>query len=132
VGETEREFTCFVADIQANESFSARATFVKKTPIRRNKYDPGKIIALADIYLQDVSGILDRWVTITRDIHHQINITGTSTDVHGHFILFNMNGDGKYIRRDRLGKDLEKRFCSTWSLGYAFGRQVEALLRELM
>jgi hypothetical protein len=90
------------------------------------------MIALADIYLQDTSGLLDRWVTITKDIQQQINIAGTSKDVHGHFVLFNMNGDGKYIRRDRLGKDLERRFCSTWSLGHAFGRQVHALLCELM
>ena len=88
-------------------------------------------IALADIYIQDVSGLLGRSVTITKNIHREITITGTSQDVHGHFILFNMTGDGKYVRRDRFGKDRERRFCSTWSLGNAFGRQVDALLCEL-
>jgi hypothetical protein len=131
MSETERVFTCVVVDTQAHETFSARATFVKKTVVRRNMYDQGTI-ALADIYIQDVSGLLGRSVTITEDIHREINIAGTSKDVHGHFILFNMTGDGKYIRRDRFGKDLERRFCSTWSLGNAFGRQVHALLCELM
>jgi hypothetical protein len=129
---TERVFTCFIVDTVSNESFSARARFVKKTPIRKNEYDPGKLIALADIYIQDVSGLLDRSVTITQEVNDAIEIRGTSKDIHGHFVLFNMNGEGKYMRRDRLGKDLEKRFCSTWSLGYAFGREVQAILRELM
>ena len=128
--ETERVFTCQILDQRADETFSARATFVKKTVIRKNRYDEGKI-ALADIYLQDVSGLLDRSVTIKEGIDREIVITGTCKDVHGHFVLFDMTGNGKYIRRNRLGKDLEKRLCSTWSLGDAFGRRVEALLREL-
>ena len=128
--EVQRVFTCRIVDTQADETFSARVTFVKKSTIRRNRYDEGKI-ALADIYIQDVCGLLDRSVSINVDINREVVITGTCRDIHGHFVLFDATGNGKYIRRDRLGNDREKRFCSTWSLGDSFGRQVDALLREL-
>lgn len=131
MAEVQRVFTCVIVDTKAGETFSARVTLVKKGVVRRSRYDDATI-ALADIYIQDVAGLLDRSVTIDEDVRRQIRITGTSKDVHAHFILFRMTGEGKYVRRDRYGKDLEKRLCSTWSLGDAFGRQVDALLRELM
>ena len=43
---------------------------------------------------------------------------------HSHFVVFNFTGDGKYIRRNRFGTDVEVRQCSIWALGPEFAAKV--------
>ena len=120
-------FYCRIIDAVANETFDARVEVVKRRVIRMSRYE--RQLELAHIFIEELAGRLDRWITITEDDDGELNVEGTHKHVHGHFVLFDMDGNGKYLRRDRYGKTLEKRPCATWSLGESFGLSVQRSLR---
>jgi hypothetical protein len=72
-------------------------------------------------------------VTFTQNESHAVVATEFNRfdSFHSHFILFDLNGNGKYVRRNRFKKDLEKRACSIWSLGNDFGNGVADAMRQL-
>ena len=130
--ETKQKFafTCVVDDRKANEHFSASCILEKKFPITRSKTD--NRIALAHVYIVSVAD--QEWDDLT-DLRYITNKaiaeawgSPPSYEAHGHFILFNSNGDGKYIRRDRDHNDLDSRFCSTLDLGPSFDAHVSRIL----
>jgi hypothetical protein len=124
------EFTCVVDDRHANEHFDAKCIFEKKFPITRSRKD--KRIALAHIYIIAVSD--QEWNDLT-DLRFITNKAIADAwgkkptyKAHGHFILFNIDGDGKYIRRDRRSNEMEPRLCSTQDLGPSFDAHVARIL----
>ena len=125
--EQPNVFYCRITDAVADETFDARVEVVKRPVIRMSRYE--RRPELADIFIEELVGRLDRWITITERNDRELRIKGTHKHVHGHFVLFDMDGKGKYMRRDRYGNTLEKRLCETWSLGESFGRSIQRTLR---
>ena len=102
------KFTCVVEDKKRKEKFSAKVTVKKKLPVWTS-LQVGKI-DLADIFIEAISG--------------------PTKGSHNHFVLHDFEGNGLYIVRDEHGKDIEKRRCSVWDLGGAFGGKIRAILRR--
>jgi hypothetical protein len=139
--DQQRTFECDIDDRTAREHFHAAVTVVIKHPIAASTLDDGQR-ELAHIY---ITSLADRWkgssATFTESpsgglqkstSDEQYAVRGGRSKDHSHFVVFNVTGTGKYIRRNRFGTDVEKRMCSTWDLGATFGSKVAEALRELM
>ena len=139
MAEQSTTFECEIVDAPAGERFLARATLTKKFPIGASRIDKGRI-ELAHIY---ITSLADRWkgagATITGDEgglritpHDEVYaVRNDRSKDHSHFVLFDLTGHGKYIRRNKYGNDVEVRICSTWDLGVAFGSKVAEALGAL-
>jgi hypothetical protein len=128
----QRPFTCMIHDKVTDERFSARVLVSKKFPIESSTIDAGKV-ELADIFIWPLVEQKKAWgPTILSDNAGGILTSIEYRDTHSHFILYDLSGSGKYIRRDDEGRDLEKRICSIWDLGNPFGSRVTRLLTALM
>src|SRR5271165_1164753 len=102
----EVHFSCEIRDLRSTDRFSAEVLVRKRFTVRRSSHDAGRI-ELADVFVTPISGLVS-----------------ASANVHNHFVVFNYNGEGVYIVRDRFRRDEDRRYCSTWDLGDAFGRKV--------
>jgi hypothetical protein len=128
----QRAFTCVINDKVTDERFAARVLVSKKFPIEASTIDTGKV-ELADILVWPLVERKKAWgPTIESDNAGGIVTSIEYRDTHSHFVLYDLAGSGKYIRRDNEGRDLEKRLCSIWDLGNPFGSRVTQLLTELM
>jgi hypothetical protein len=128
----ERTFTCVIKDIQRDETFAARVKVAKKVPIEASTIDRGKV-ELADIYIWPVVERIKAWgPSITEDEEGKLVTAIEYRDTHSHFVLYDLSGQGKYIRRDNENRVLERRLCSVWDLGHPFGSNVATLMTFMM
>jgi len=109
---------------------------VKTQPIEVSTIDGGQI-ELAHIFIRSVAdqfkvfGVTfteDESGDLASDRHDQYG----KLKEHSHFVLYDHQGNGKYIRRDRYGKTVEIRVCTVWDLGFEFANKVSDGLGELM
>ncbi len=116
----EITFKCTIVDYERHERFSAAVVVKKKYPVRatwhaeqnERKHAFKDRIELADVFITPISD--------------QVR-----PPVHNHFVLYDWNGAGIYIVRDRQHTRLERRECSMWDLGDAFASRVLKALKEL-
>ncbi len=116
----EIAFNCTIVDHKRKDSFSASVVVQKRYPVRATWHAEQRArqhafkdrIELADIFITPISNQVE-------------------PPVHNHFVLYDWNGAGIYIIRDRQNARLERRECSMWDLGDAFGSRVLKALKEL-
>ena len=114
-------FECFIVDTRAKERFRARCEVVKKQPIAASRHE--RRIELAHIYIY---ALADTWkgAGVSFEKTKGGGVSSLPSDEnyarkndrpkdHSHFIVFDLHGNGKYVRRNRFGTDLEVRICST-------------------
>lgn len=106
--ERKREFECFIQDKNTGDKYSAKVE-VRKHKVIRQSLQPGKI-DLADIFVTSVS-------SKRGELHH-------------HFVVHKLNGDGLYIFREAVNNET-RRDCNVWDLGPVFGKMVARTLQEL-
>lgn len=115
----EARFTCLIRDSLRGDAFDALVTMRKHAPLDISQKHG--TLALAHILIQPISGqLIKSW---DERIHRY--------SVHNHFILESLNGNGRYIIRDRMNKDEEERRCSIWDLGPGFAGNVMANLQKM-
>jgi hypothetical protein len=126
------EFFCVINDHRANERFDAKCILEKTFPITRSRND--KRIALAHVYVYSVA---DQEWTDRTDLRHITKKSvadawgaGPSYKAHSHFILFDLDGNGRYVRRDRKGNTIDNQLYSIQELGTSFYEHVSRILRD--
>jgi hypothetical protein len=128
----EQTFFCVIKDRALNEAFIARVKFAKKSPIKASIIDKGQV-ELADIYIWPLVERVKAWgPSLTEDDEGNLVADIAYRDTHSHFVLYDLSGQGKYIRRDNENRVLERRLCSVWDLGNPFGRNVSQLMTQMM
>ena len=139
--EQNDSFECTIVDPKAQEHFRAKVVIAKKQPVRTSRHDD-KRIELAHLYIY---ALFDTWkgaaVSFTPGPDGTVQASNEDENYarrndrpkdHSHFVVFDLTGKGKYIRRNRYGTDEEVRPCSTWDLGAEFGDKVSRVLERFM
>jgi hypothetical protein len=128
------EFKCWIVDKQEGLSFSAGVTVTRFERPIASKYDPGEF-EHADIFVVYLSHRIGaRSVTITQD-KQTGEVKSKPENVlppnHDHFIVFDLNGRGKYLYRNEFHKTVGERLCTIWDFGNDFGTGVVAAMRKM-
>src|SRR5580692_8608869 len=116
-----KSFTCVITDAVLNDRFSAEVTIYKRTAVRRSR--DGTQVELADVFITPISGqhgyyeSKDNWKKTPATFDVPTKEKGGS---HNHFVVNDYNGRGLYIIRDDMRREVHRRQCSIWDLGYAF------------
>jgi hypothetical protein len=128
------KFECWIVDKREGLSFSAAATVSRFERPIASRHDRGEF-EHADIFIVYLSHrIGGRAVSFTQDKHTGEVVSKAYDHLpsnHDHFILFDLNGRGKYLYRNEFHKTLDERLCTIWDLGNDFGTGVVAAMRKM-
>ncbi|HEY7191956.1 MAG TPA: hypothetical protein VH436_35660 [Vicinamibacterales bacterium] len=128
------KFDCWIVDKHEELTFSAGVTVSRFERPLASKHDAGEF-EHADIFIVYLSHrIGGRGVTFTQDRQTGEVVAEEHDHLppnHDHFILFDLNGRGKYLYRNEFHKTVGERLCTIWDFGNDFGTGVAAAMRKM-
>jgi hypothetical protein len=124
-------FTCVIDDWVLHDRFSASVQVLKRDVIQKSR--DGTQIEIADVYITPISGqhaFYQSKFTWERT-PAKFNVpTKDKSGSHNHFIVTNSDGQGLYVVRDAMRREVHRRHCSVWDLGRPFASGVIRVLRD--
>ena len=114
-----------------NDRFSADVRVLKRDVIRTSP--DGRNIEIADVYITPISGQHSYYDSKSSWVKKPATFnvpTKEKSGSHNHFIVSNFEGQGLYIVRDAMRREVHRRPCSLWDLGQPFASGVMNALRE--
>lgn len=127
----QHSFTCVIEDKFLDDRFSAKVQVLKRDVIRRSP--DGLNIEIADVYITPVSGQHAYYESKAnwKKTPAKFDVpTKDNNGSHNHFVVQDFSGQGLYIVRDQMRKEIRRRHCSIWALGQPFASRVMNVLRE--